>query len=44
MPGSGEGVDRTLIRSMLRRTPAERFDTVPAEAEWLHAVESARRV
>jgi predicted transcriptional regulator len=44
LPGSGEGVDRTLIRAMLARSPAERFDTVPAEAEWLRAVEGARPV
>ena len=42
LPGSGEGVDRTLIRSMLARSPAERFDTVGDEAEWLRAIESAR--
>ena len=41
IPGSGEGVDRTLIRAMLDRTPAERFDSVGAEADWLRAIESA---
>ena len=42
IPGSGDGVDRGLIRAMLAKTPAERFATVADEAEWLHAVESAR--
>lgn len=44
LPGSGDGVDRTLIRDLLRRTPAERLDTVPAEAEWLHALDNAKVV
>jgi hypothetical protein len=30
MPGSGEGVDRTLIRDLLRLTPAERMATAAA--------------
>jgi predicted transcriptional regulator len=44
LPGSGEGVDRSLIRSMLARTPAERLETVAAEADWLHRLDTARRV
>ncbi|HEV2891973.1 MAG TPA: helix-turn-helix transcriptional regulator [Frankiaceae bacterium] len=42
IPGSGEGIDRSLIRSMLARSPEERLATVPAEAEYLRALDAAR--
>jgi transcriptional regulator with XRE-family HTH domain len=34
LPGSGTGIDRTVFRSMLARTPAERLDSLVADAGW----------
>lgn len=42
LPGSGEGVDRTLIREMLSRSPRERLATMPAEAEWMRVLTNAK--
>jgi predicted transcriptional regulator len=39
MPGSGEGVDRTLFS--LRQTPAERMADAAAVAEYLDALDHA---
>ena len=41
MPGSGEGVDRTLIAELLKLTPAERLATAGAEARWLETLDNA---
>lgn len=41
MPGSGAGVDRTVMRRLLRLTPAERMATAVAEARALAAFDAA---
>ncbi|HWL36660.1 MAG TPA: helix-turn-helix domain-containing protein [Frankiaceae bacterium] len=40
MPGSGEGIDRTLFT--LDRTPAERMAGAGAAAAWLEVLDNAR--
>lgn len=40
MPGSGEGIDRTLFS--LDRPPAERMADAAAVAQWLDTVDRAR--
>lgn len=41
-PRRGLGVDRSLIREMLSRSPAERLALVPAEADVLRVLDTAR--
>ena|SRR3712207_6020085 len=41
MPGSGAGVDRSIMRRLLRLTPAERMATAVAEARALAAFDTA---
>jgi predicted transcriptional regulator len=41
LPGSGEGVDRTVMRRLLRLTPAERLATAVAEAHALARLDAA---
>ena len=41
MPGSGAGVDRTVMRRLLRLSPAERLATAAAEARALGAFDAA---
>lgn len=41
MPGSGEGVDRTIFG--LRLTPAERLDQATAGGQFLTTLDAARR-
>lgn len=43
-PRLGVGVDRSLIREMLRRTPAERLASMGDEAAFLDTLDRARRV
>lgn len=40
-PRLGMGVDRTLIREMLRRTPAERLGSLEEEAAFLATLDRA---
>ena len=40
---AGEGVDQSLIRAELRRTPLERLRQIPAEAAFLDKVDRAAR-
>jgi transcriptional regulator with XRE-family HTH domain len=40
---AGDGVDRTLIRKELRRTPLERLRQIPAEAAFLRKLGTAAR-
>jgi transcriptional regulator with XRE-family HTH domain len=42
-PQLGLGVDRTLIREMLRRTPAERLASLEDEARFLAALDRASK-
>ena len=41
-PRLGMGVDRTLIREMLRRTPAERLESLGEEAVFLDTLARAK--
>lgn len=43
-PQAGQGVDRTLIAEMLKRSPAERLVTLPAEARFLSQLGAAKRI
>ena len=43
LPTLGIGVDRSLIREMLRRTPAERLASLAEEAEFLTVLDRASR-
>ena len=43
LPSLGVGVDRSLIREMLRRTPAERLASLAEEAEFLAVLDQASR-
>jgi hypothetical protein len=43
-PLLGQGVDRTLIREMLARSPQQRFDSIGPGARWLAKLRSARRL
>jgi transcriptional regulator with XRE-family HTH domain len=43
-PRLGAGVDRSLIREMLRRTPAERLASMEDEAAFLATLERATPV
>lgn len=42
LPRLGVGVDRSLIREMLRRTPAERVASLSGEAEFVAELDRAR--
>lgn len=42
-PVLGEGVDRTLIHSLLRYTPRDRVSLLTKEAEFLAVLDRARR-
>jgi transcriptional regulator with XRE-family HTH domain len=44
LPRPGEGVDRSLIREMLKLTPLERIEATAAEASFLDMIENARRI
>jgi predicted transcriptional regulator len=41
LPGSGAGIDRSVMRRLLRLTPAERLATAVAEAHALARFEAA---
>lgn len=43
VPKRGVGVDRSLVRDMLRRSPAQRLASVPEEADFLLTLDAARR-
>lgn len=43
LPRLGVGVDRSLIREMLRRTPAQRLASLSEEAEFVGKLDRARR-
>ena len=43
LPTLGIGVDRSLIREMLRRTPAERLASLTEEADFLGVLDRASR-
>lgn len=42
MPGTGEGVDRTVMTRLRRLSPAERLDRAAADAAGLAALDAAR--
>lgn len=42
-PRIGEGIDRSLIRTMLRMTPRERVEHIAAGAEDVAKIRAARR-
>jgi transcriptional regulator with XRE-family HTH domain len=42
-PRLGQGVDRSLIRDMLRRTPAERLASLGEEAAFVDTLDRAAR-
>jgi predicted transcriptional regulator len=44
VPNTGQGIDRTEIRALLKLTPAERLRTLRDEATTLDRLTSARRV
>lgn len=43
MPGSGEGIDRSLLRELLRLTPAQRLAASAESARGLAALDAARQ-
>ena len=43
MPGTGEGVDRTVMASLRRLTPAERLARAEGDAAGLATLDAARR-
>jgi predicted transcriptional regulator len=42
MPGTGDGIDRTVMRALLRLSPAERLARAAADAAGLAAYDAAR--
>lgn len=42
LPGSGAGIDRTVMRSLLRLTPAERLESAFGDAHGLAVFDAAR--
>lgn len=43
LPGTGEGVDRTVMARLIRLTPAQRLAEAAADAAGLAALDAARR-
>ena len=43
-PLIGEGVDRTLIRWMLEKSPQQRFDMIAPGSRWMELLGSAKRI
>jgi predicted transcriptional regulator len=41
LPGSGEGIDRTVMREMLRLSPAQRLEAAAADAAGLALFDAA---